>query len=283
MIRRLFTLSALCLAPGWATAQLATSTNFQVDALTLDGSGGGQCSGGFAAVSDQGWIGDASPSLSTGFQAEVGFLTLHDPLDTDQPAIFAVSPDFGPDTGATPITICGIHFDRAGAAAPVTVDIDGTPATSVVVVSDSTITALSPAGAMGPNDAVVTTSLGVSNDVGGFVHTPALTASPRAFANGGLTFRNYGVAGGTFQTWTSVATANLPLPPFGTILISPTPSALLFSGAYPGPDGVQESTFTVPPSLSLFGSTIYFQSAAILSLAPLDLRLVNRAETLLLN
>jgi hypothetical protein len=63
----------------------------------------------------------------------------------------SVEPAYGPTAGATPITILGRGF-VAGA----TVELDGVPATSVVVESDQRITAVAPAHALGAVDVVVT-------------------------------------------------------------------------------------------------------------------------------
>ena len=69
--------------------------------------------------------------------------------------ITSVFPISGTSLGGTSITITGINFQ-----VPATVTIGGTPATNVVVVSDSQITATTPAGLPGP--AVVTVNLGSS-------------------------------------------------------------------------------------------------------------------------
>ena len=69
--------------------------------------------------------------------------------------ITGVLPISGPSIGGTNITITGTNFE-----APATVTIGGSPATNVVVVSDTQITATTPAGFPGP--AVVTVNLGSS-------------------------------------------------------------------------------------------------------------------------
>jgi alpha-tubulin suppressor-like RCC1 family protein len=71
------------------------------------------------------------------------------------PSITGVLPISGPSSGNTNITITGTNFE-----APATVTIGGAPATNVVVVSDTQITATTPAGFPGP--AVVTVNLGSS-------------------------------------------------------------------------------------------------------------------------
>ena len=69
--------------------------------------------------------------------------------------ITGVLPISGPSSGNTNITITGTQFEAAA-----TVTIGGAPATNVVVVSDTQITATTPAGFPGP--AVVTVGLGSS-------------------------------------------------------------------------------------------------------------------------
>ena len=71
------------------------------------------------------------------------------------PSITGVLPISGPSSGNTNITITGTNFEASA-----TVTIGGTPATNVVVVSDTQITATTPAGFPGP--AVVTVNLGSS-------------------------------------------------------------------------------------------------------------------------
>lgn len=78
-------------------------------------------------------------------------LAIQNPSST----ITGVLPISGPSSGNTNITITGTNFES-----PATVTIGGTPATNVVVVSDTEITATTPAGFPGP--AVVTVNLGSS-------------------------------------------------------------------------------------------------------------------------
>ena len=71
------------------------------------------------------------------------------------PIINGVLPISGPSSGGINITITGSNFYN-----PSTVTIGGAPATNIVVVSDTQITATTPAGFPGP--AVVTVNLGSS-------------------------------------------------------------------------------------------------------------------------
>ena len=66
------------------------------------------------------------------------------------PSVTSISPAYGPTLGGTPVTITGTWF---GAAATVT--IGGAPATDVVFLDATSLTAKTPAGAEGPRDVVV--------------------------------------------------------------------------------------------------------------------------------
>ena len=69
---------------------------------------------------------------------------------------FSVSPNFGPTTGGTPIGITGTNLTGT-----TSVTVDGATATSLIVVSSTQITAVTPAGTLGAKPVVVTIS-GVS-------------------------------------------------------------------------------------------------------------------------
>ncbi|MBF6356046.1 IPT/TIG domain-containing protein [Nocardia higoensis] len=75
------------------------------------------------------------------------------------PVVAGLDPVSGPETGGTPVTITGTGFTDASA-----VLFGATPATSFTVVSDTQITATTPAGT-GVEPVTVTTVGGVSNDV----------------------------------------------------------------------------------------------------------------------
>jgi IPT/TIG domain len=73
------------------------------------------------------------------------------------PAITAVSPNSGKKAGGTNVTITGIGLTGA-----TKVTFGGVAATSFTVVSATEITAVSPAGAVGVRNVVVTTPSGAS-------------------------------------------------------------------------------------------------------------------------
>ncbi len=116
------------------------------------------------------------------------------------PTVTSVSPNAGPTGGGTLVTITGTAF-VSGA----TVTIGGAAATSVTFVSSTQLTAVTPAGTLGPRNVVVTNPDGQSGTFSnGFTYstTPTVTAiAPTSgSANGGqlvtITGTNF-VAGAT--------------------------------------------------------------------------------------
>ena len=96
------------------------------------------------------------------------------------PTVTSISPNSGPTAGGTAVTITGTGFFN-----PVTVTIGGAAATSPVAVNSTTVTAVTPAGAAGPADVVVSVGVcGSATLAGGFTYgsaaVPAL--SPLALA-----------------------------------------------------------------------------------------------------
>jgi IPT/TIG domain-containing protein/PASTA domain-containing protein len=77
--------------------------------------------------------------------------------ETLQPGVSGVAPASGSTGGGTKLTITGHDFSGATA-----VDFGSTPAKSFTVNSDTSITAIAPAGAAGPADVTVTTPGGQS-------------------------------------------------------------------------------------------------------------------------
>jgi hypothetical protein len=81
------------------------------------------------------------------------------------PTIASVSPDAGPDTGGTSITITGTNLLGASA-----VRIGGTLATALAVVDGTTLTCVTPAGSAGARDVQVTVPGGSVTRTGGFTY-----------------------------------------------------------------------------------------------------------------
>lgn len=96
-----------------------------------------------------------SPATGGGKATRTGGFTYVVPTTT--PTISAITPPQGPYTGGTPITITGTNF--ASATTP-TVLVNGQCATDVVVASNTSITAKTPAGATGTATLQVTTATG---------------------------------------------------------------------------------------------------------------------------
>ena len=103
------------------------------------------------------------------------------------PTIASVSPSSGPLAAGTAITITGTNLTGA------TVTVDGAAATSVVVASATSITAVTPSGTAGAKDVVVTTIGGVATSTGAFTYVAAPTVSSVTPTSGPL-------AGGTVMT-----------------------------------------------------------------------------------
>jgi formylglycine-generating enzyme required for sulfatase activity/CxxC motif-containing protein (DUF1111 family)/subtilisin-like proprotein convertase family protein len=100
----------------------------------------------------------------------VGFRVARAPsLD---PEISSVSPNTGPTTGGTAITITGTNLTGTSS-----VTIDGVAATSVSVVSSTTATAVTPAGTIGAKTVSVTTPGGTANLTSGFTYGAGPTIS----------------------------------------------------------------------------------------------------------
>ncbi len=96
----------------------------------------------------------------------------------DPPSVTSVSPSYGQTEGGTTITITGTALSYARR-----VTIGGIAATNLVVVSDSTVTAVTPAGVEGSANIVVTTVGGSTASLSGaftYVWFTVLEQSPSA-------------------------------------------------------------------------------------------------------
>ena len=82
------------------------------------------------------------------------------------PTITSISPPSGPTSGDTEITITGANFTGA-----TSVQVNGVAATSMVVVSATSITARTPAGTVGAKSVTVTTIGGTATNASGFTYT----------------------------------------------------------------------------------------------------------------
>ena len=94
------------------------------------------------------------------------------------PTVTGISPGSGPTAGGTSVTISGTNFTGATA-----VTIGGAAATSVVVVSATSITAVTPAGTAGAQNVAVTTpgGTGTGTKLYTYIAAPTVTAPGSAF------------------------------------------------------------------------------------------------------
>lgn len=95
------------------------------------------------------------------------------------PTVGTVAPNSGPTTGGTMVTITGTNFTPGA-----TVTIGGVPATGVMVVNGTTITATTPPGAAGPATVAVSTPAGTGTLPNGFTFR-LFTSTARAFSASG--------------------------------------------------------------------------------------------------
>jgi hypothetical protein len=93
--------------------------------------------------------------------------TITNPVNTTPtPIVASVSPATGDDAGGTLVTISGAYFTGA-----TDVEFDDVNATSFLVVSDSKISAVVPAGTAGPANVDVTTPNGTGTGTAVFTYT----------------------------------------------------------------------------------------------------------------
>ena len=104
------------------------------------------------------------------------FLLAYGDCPISEPTISAVNPNTGATTGGTAITITGTNLTGASS-----VQVGSGYATSVVVVNDTTVTAVTPAGTAGAMNVYVTTAGGTTTLVGAFTYvTPWYTILEQA-------------------------------------------------------------------------------------------------------
>jgi fibronectin type 3 domain-containing protein len=116
------------------------------------------------------------------------------------PAVSGVSPNSGSTAGGTAVTITGTNF-----ATGATVTFGGTAASSVVVVSGTTIRATTPAGIAGAATVTVTSNGQSASLINGFTYTSVLSVtsvSPNSGSTAGGTAVT--IAGANFATGATV-------------------------------------------------------------------------------
>ncbi len=178
------------------------------------------------------------------------------------PTVSEITPNSGPLAGATTVTISGSGFVSGGT----TVTIGGAAATGVVVLSASSLTAVTPAGTAGPRNVVVTTAGGSGTLESGFeyllapaVRSVAPEAGPLA---GGTTVTVNGsgfVTGATAVTIGGVA-ATAVVVTNGNWLTAVTPA---------GSAGPKDVVVTTPGgSATLAGGFTYLAAPTVSGVTP---------------
>uniref|UniRef100_UPI000A470A2F beta strand repeat-containing protein n=1 Tax=Nocardia shimofusensis TaxID=228596 RepID=UPI000A470A2F len=172
------------------------------------------------------------------------------------PSVSGISPDEGPETGGTTVTVTGSGFTGASA-----VSFGATPATSFTVVSDSQITATAPAG-IGVQQVTVTTVGGTSNGAPfTYVVAPVLialdpTSGPES---GGTTVTLTGVG---FTGATAVSFGGTPATSFTVV------SDTEITATAPAGTGVEQVTVTTVGGTSGGVPFTYVAAPALTSLDP---------------
>lgn len=92
---------------------------------------------------------------------------------TTPPTVTSISPSSGSTAGGTSVIITGVGFTEATG-----VTIGGVAATSVIVLSDTSVTAVTSAGTGGPASVVVATASGISTANALYTYTDASAAPP---------------------------------------------------------------------------------------------------------
>ena len=154
----------------------------------------GQLHGGTSSCTSitSDWYGRFSVSWLGGGTAATGLKTWLDPDNTGilsvntlgvmPPTIISINPNSGSILGGTEFTITGTNLTGARS-----VTVNGVAATSVVVVSATSITAITPAGTVGAKNVAVTTPSGTANKASGFTYVFVECASSiniHPFTNG---------------------------------------------------------------------------------------------------
>lgn len=120
----------------------------------------------------------AAKTLTTSASAsQAGFLFAFQPPPA--PTVTSVSPAAGGLDGGTPVTIEGTGF-----SSDTTVDIGGAAATSVVIVSSTVLTCVTPARTAGAKTVTVTNSAGDGTLAAGFTYTSVVDANVKLVRGG---------------------------------------------------------------------------------------------------
>lgn len=105
-------------------------------------------------------------AVQGGDNADAWYVLTDDPaFQPPAPTISTITPSTGPIAGGTAVTITGAYLTGTTG-----VTFGGAAGTNLVVVSDTELTVVTPAGTAGPQDVVVTTEGGTAAKTGGFTY-----------------------------------------------------------------------------------------------------------------
>ena len=237
-----------------SAASSVTIDGVAVTSIVINGAGTQ-----IAAVTPAGSAGAKNLSVTTagGTATKVGAFTY---TNATLPTIASVIPNSGVLSGGTAITITGTNLTGA-----TSVKIGGVAATSVVVVSATSITAVTPAGAVGAKDVVVITPSGTATGSSAFTYLDVPTivsVSPNTGStNGGtaITITGTNLTGASSVTVGGVAATNLVVVS-ATSITAKTPT---------GTAGVKPVVVTTPGGVAtLAGAFTYVQAPTIASVTP---------------
>ena len=237
-----------------SAASSVTIDGVAVTSIVINGTGTQ-----ITAVTPAGTAGAKNLSVTTagGTATKVGAFTY---TNATLPTIASVIPNSGVLSGGTAITITGTNLTGA-----TSVKIGGVAATSMVVVSATSITAVTPAGAVGAKDVVVITPSGTATGSSAFTYLDVPTivsVSPNTGStNGGtaITITGTNLTGASSVTVGGVAATNLVVVS-ATSITAKTPT---------GTAGVKPVVVTTPGGVAtLAGAFTYVQAPTIASVTP---------------
>ena len=187
------------------------------------------------------------------------------------PNITGITPNNGPITGNTSITITGTNF--VGTPLP-TVTVDGNPCTSIIVTGTTQISCNTPAGTSGAKDVIVTTYNSLSSSTGAsslFTYNPPPTVTgvtPTVGDSSGAT--PITITGtGFISAPTSITVGGVAC---GTIGFNSATEVTCTTGG-PGPTtGPSDIVVTNPDNLSGTGTDLftYLEAPSVTAISPTE-------------
>jgi uncharacterized protein (TIGR03790 family) len=189
----------------------------------------------------------ADPLMKSGIQVVV------------PPSLAAVFPDRGPHQGGGVVWLTGANFGSPGD--PATVLFGGVPAPNSTVASATLITATVPAHDPGRVDVTVQLGNGSSTKLGGYVYLPAVELDGATGIGQLAQLEIAGAVNESYLLFLGSGVAQLPAPPFGTLLLDP---AQYFAALFQAPFATFQDRVTIdlpiPNDAQLVGITARFQA-----------------------